>query len=62
MFRVGRRDFLQYKAWKLKHSAEQFNAHRPQRAATTHTAQAIHLSQKIFGINPLGSDALLVCR
>ena len=57
------KDFLQYKPWKLKLGVEQFSAERPQRAATAHTAQAIHISQKIFGIMPSGgSDSLLFFR
>jgi hypothetical protein len=60
--RTGR-DFLQYKPWKLEHNVEQFNKRFPRRAATAHTAQAIHLSQKIFGINPVsGDDSLLFFR
>ena len=57
------REFLQYKPWHLDHGVEQFSRHHPQRAATVHAAQAIHLSQKIFGINPAGlGDSLLFIR
>jgi hypothetical protein len=60
--RMGR-DFLRYRPWKLEHDIEQFSRHRALRAATAHTAQAIHLSQKIFGINPVsGDDSLLFFR
>ena len=57
--RTGR-DFLQYKPWKLKHGIEQFSRYHPQRAATAHTAQAIHLSQRIFGIDPVSADDSLL--
>lgn len=53
-------EFLQFKPWKLKRGLEQFNRHLPQRAATAHSAQAIHLSQVIFGVNPLKTDDSLV--
>jgi hypothetical protein len=54
------RDFLQFRHGALEHGVERFNRHKPQRGATAHTAQAIHLSQTIFGINPLvGNDGLL---
>ncbi|MPZ29527.1 MAG: hypothetical protein GEV13_00775 [Rhodospirillales bacterium] len=54
------KEFLQYKPWKLKQGVEQFNRHRPQRAATAHAAQAIHISQRIFGIHPSGGpDSIL---
>ena len=57
------KEFLQYRAGKLKQGVEQFTRHRPQRAATAHAAQAIHISQKIFGINPAGlGDSLLFNR
>jgi hypothetical protein len=57
------RDFLQYKPWMLKDGKEQFTRHRPRRAATAHTAQAIHLSQAIFGVDPVsGDDSLLFVR
>ena len=39
---------------------EQFFGQAPQRAATAHAAQAIHLSQKIFGIDPAGSGVSLL--
>ena len=40
---------------------EMFNAHHPQRAATVHAAQAIHLSQKVFGVMPDGGrDSLML--
>jgi hypothetical protein len=58
-----RKEFLVYTPWKLKEGLEQFSAGRPQRAATAHAAQAIHISQKIFGIDPAGSgDSLLFIR
>jgi hypothetical protein len=59
--RGGRaRDFFRYKPWKLEGGIEQFSRLFPQRAATAHVAQAIHLSQKIFGITPTGGgDSLL---
>ena len=57
------KEFLVYKPGQLKDDLEQFSAHHPQRAATAHAAQAIHLSQKIFGIDPAGSgDSLLFIR
>jgi hypothetical protein len=57
------KEFIQYKPWKLRHGLEQFSRHKPQRAATAHTAQAIHISQKIFGIIPTGGrDSLLFIR
>lgn len=57
------KEFLQFNPGKLVHGLEQFNRHKPQRAATAHMAQAIHLSQKIFGINPAGTgDSLLFLR
>jgi len=57
------KEFLQYKHGKLKGGVEQFTRHRPQRAATAHAAQAIHISQKVFGINPAGlGDSLLFVR
>jgi hypothetical protein len=58
-----RKEFLVYTPWKLKEGLEQFSASHPQRAATAHAAQAIHISQKIFGIDPAGSgDSLLFIR
>ena len=57
------KEFLVYNPGKLKDDLEQFSAHHPQRAATAHAAQAIHLSQKIFGIDPAGTgDSLLFIR
>jgi hypothetical protein len=57
------KEFLVYKPWKLQRGVEQFSAHHPQRAATAHAAQAIHISQKIFGIDPAGSgDSILFIR
>ncbi len=57
------KEFLVYKPGQLKDELEQFSAHHPQRAATAHAAQAIHMSQKIFGIDPAGSgDSLLFIR
>jgi hypothetical protein len=57
------KEFLQFNPGKLVHGLEQFNRHKPQRAATAHMAQAIHLSQKIFGVNPAGTgDSLLFLR
>jgi hypothetical protein len=54
------RRFLQFKPWKLERGLEQFSRHHPQRAATAHAAQAIHLSQKIFKVNPLRADDSLL--
>jgi hypothetical protein len=57
------REFLAYTPWKLKDGVEQFSATHPQRAATAHAAQAIHLSQKIFAIYPAGGrDSLMFIR
>jgi len=57
------REFLQFKPWKTERGIEQFIRKQPRRAATAHTAQAIHLSQKIFGVNPAGTgDSLLFFR
>ena len=57
------REFLAYTPWKLKGGVEQFSATHPQRAATAHAAQAIHLSQKIFAVYPAGgSDSLMFMR
>jgi hypothetical protein len=53
--RTGK-DFFDYKSGSIKQRVEQFNRHHPRRAATVHTAQAIHLSEKIFGINPAAGD------
>ncbi|HEU5095386.1 MAG TPA: hypothetical protein VFT77_09510 [Reyranella sp.] len=59
----GGKEFLQYKPGTLDHGVERFSRHHPQRAATAHAAQAIHLSQKIFGIDPAGhGDSLLFIR
>ena len=56
-------EFLEYRSGTLKEGLEQFSAHHPRRAATAHAAQAIHLSQKIFGIDPAGAgDSLLFTR
>lgn len=57
------KDFLQFKPLKTAHGIEQFSSLHPQRAATAHTAQALHLSQRIFAINPAGlGDSLLFVR
>jgi hypothetical protein len=57
------KEFLIFTPGKLKQQLEQFSASHPQRAATVHAAQAIHISQKIFGIDPAGSgDSLLFIR
>ena len=57
------KEFLIYTPGKLKQQLEQFSASHPQRAATVHAAQAIHISQKIFGIDLAGSgDSLLFIR
>jgi hypothetical protein len=57
------KEFLVYKPWQLKDGLEQFSRNYPQRAATAHAAQAIHISQKIFGIDPAGvGDSLLFIR
>jgi hypothetical protein len=54
---VRPKEFLQFKPWRVnKRKEEEFSRHLPSRAATAHAAQAIHISQKIFGLNPLGSD------
>ena len=61
--RQGRKEFLQYRSGTLKGGVEQFSARHPQRAATAHAAQAVHISQKTFGINPRGTgDSLLLVR
>jgi hypothetical protein len=58
--------FLQYKPGALTPSKtgdgpEMFNAHHPQRAATAHAAQAMHLSQRVFGVIPDGGrDSLML--
>lgn len=58
-----RKDFLQFKSLKTVDGVEQFSSLHPQRAATAHTAQALHLSQRVFGINPAGlGDSLLFIR
>jgi hypothetical protein len=57
------KEFLVYTPGTLKEGLEQFSAKHPQRAATAHAAQAIHISQKIFGIDPAGAgDSLLFIR
>ena len=57
------KEFLQYRSGTLKGGVEQFSARHPQRAATAHAAQAVHISQKTFGINPAGTgDSLLLVR
>jgi RHS repeat-associated protein len=57
------RQFLQYTPWRVKDQMELFNKNHAERAATAHTAQAIHLSQTVFGVNPLsGGDAALFMR
>jgi hypothetical protein len=54
------KEFLVFQPGQLKEELEQFSAKHPQRAATAHAAQAIHLSQKIFGIDPAGSGVSLL--
>ena len=58
------REFLGFTSGTLKNGVEQFDSRHPRRAATVHTAQAIHLSQKIFNVDPLAGapDALLLNR
>lgn len=57
------KEFLVFTPGTLKDGLEQFVAKHPQRAATAHAAQAIHISQKIFGIDPAGAgDSLLFIR
>jgi hypothetical protein len=57
------KEFLQYRRGTLKDDLEQFSARHPQRAATAHAAQAVHISQRTFGINPAGTgDSLLLIR
>jgi hypothetical protein len=58
--------FLQHKHGALTPSKtgdgpERFNRHHPPRAATAHAAQAIHLSQRVFGVIPDGGrDSLML--
>jgi hypothetical protein len=57
------KEFLQYRSGTLKGGVEQFSARHPQRAATAHAAQAVHISQNTFGVNPAGTgDSILLVR
>lgn len=56
------KELLRYKPWRTIRGMEQFYAREgfALRAATAHAAQAIHLSQRIFGVNPLSADDSLL--
>ena len=56
------KQILSFRRRPLKSGIETFHRKYPRRAATVHTAQAIHLSQQVFGIPFRAGDSLLFMR